>query len=403
MAFDFFSSNLEFFAFVLVLSVFLYFKRKNIEVTGSFPFLYMIMYKTKLGLDKMDKWSKSHPNVFLYLAYLSIFIGIIGTIAMFFFMFWQLGYIVENDITAGGGFVLPIKTENGMDSAVPVFYVPFWYWLIALFVLVIVHEFAHGVIAERFGVKIKSSGFAFLGILAPIVPAAFVEPDEKDLKTKKRWQQIAVFGAGSTSNFIFGGLFLLVLIFICAPFVSMTMQTSEISFSNVMNESSLYNYNVTNGTIIAFNGVYDLDNVSTSLMNLSLNQSVNLTINSSGVLNTYEIVTFENPQMEGKGMIGISGLKIESENKDGFQLLGDFPLNFQILIFYIVFLNIGIGMMNLLPIWITDGGQIARSLLEKYLGEKHGWTIFNIISFISLIMIIFTIKPSLLFSLIAMF
>lgn len=403
MAFDFFSNNLEFFIFVLVLSVFLYYKRKNIEVTGSFPFLYMIMYKTKLGLDKMDKWSKNHPKVFLYLSYFSIFIGIVGTIAMFFFMFWQLGYIVQNDITTGGGFVLPIKTENGMDSAVPVFYVPFWYWLIALFVLVVVHEFAHGVIAERFGVKIKSSGFAFLGIFAPIVPAAFVEPDEKDLKTKPRWQQIAVFGAGSTSNFVFGGLFLLILLFVAAPFVNNTMETTEISFTNVMNESSLYSYNITNGSIIALNGVYDKDEIYSSLMNLSVNQSVNLTINSSSVLKTYEIVTFENPQKKEKGMIGISGLKIDSDNKEGYEWLSDFPIAFQTLIFYICFLNIGIGMMNLLPIWITDGGQIARSLLEKYLGEKHGWTIFNIISFISLITIVFTIKPSLLFKLIGLF
>ena len=90
-----------------------------------------------------------------------------------------------------------------MEGPVPVFYVPFWYWLIALFILAVVHEFAHGVIGERWGVRIKSSGFAFLGILAPIMPAAFVEPNEEDLAKKKWWQKIAVFGGRFSKQFDF--------------------------------------------------------------------------------------------------------------------------------------------------------------------------------------------------------
>jgi len=401
--FEFIILNKEFFLFVLFLSIFLFWKRKNVEVSGSFPFLYMIMYRTKLGLGKMDRWSKNHPRVFLYLSYLSIFIGIVGTIVMFFFMFWQLGFIVDNNITQGGGLVLPIQTENGLDSAVPVFYVPFWYWLIALFILVIVHEFAHGVIAERFNIRIKSSGFAFLGILAPIMPAAFVEPDDKQLKKKPRWQQIAVFGAGSTSNFIFGFIFIGLWLLVAGPILNSTMEIDKISFSNVLNDSDLKNYNLSSGEILAFNNNYDKKSFISGIYNLTVNQNINLTINSSnGKVQTYNINTYENPNFKNKSMIGISGLKFEYKNKVGYEFLGNTPMQFEKLLFYIWFLNIAIGMMNLLPLWITDGGQICKSICSKYFKKKKANRIYNMISIVSLIMIIFTVWPSLMFKLLGL-
>jgi len=403
MVLEFIQNNMSFVIFTLALTLFLIIKRKNLQLSGPFPFLYMLMFRTSLGLKKMDRWSKKHPKVFLYLAYLSAFIGVVGVIASFIFMFWQLGFIVENEMTSGGGLVLPIKTENGLDSAVPVFYVPFWYWIIALFILATVHEFAHGVIGERFGVKIKSSGFAFLGILAPIMPAAFVEPDEKSLKSKPRWQQIAVFGAGSTSNFLFGFLFLALAVFVTAPFVDKTMTIGEISFSDVDNKSGLVDYGITSGSIISFNGEYDKLEILGDVRNLSVNETIFLEVLSNGEANTYEIQTFENPTFKGKGMIGISGLSTSYGNKAGYEFLGKSPLYAQELLTYIWFLNIAIGFMNLLPLWITDGGQIARSLLEKYFGKKSGFKVYNFISFISLIIIIFTLYPSLLFKLLGLF
>ena len=61
--------------------------------------------------------------------------------------------------------------------------------------------------AKRFNIKIKSSGFAFFGIFLPLIPAAFVEPDEKQLKKSKFFEKVSLLGAGSTSNFIFGIIF----------------------------------------------------------------------------------------------------------------------------------------------------------------------------------------------------
>ncbi|MCA9460291.1 MAG: site-2 protease family protein [Nanoarchaeota archaeon] len=368
----------------------------------------------------MDSWSKNYPKIFLYLSYLSIFIGIVGLFFSLWVMVYQLGFIVEFDLKEGGGLVLPIKTDSGTIGGIPVVAPPFFEWIIALMVLVVVHEFAHGVIAERFKIKIKSSGFAFIGLFAPLLPAAFVEPDEKYLKKAKWWQQIAVFGAGSTSNFIFGGLFLLLFFFVANPFLYETTQLESISFTSVMNESSLKDYGIESGEIVAINkkpisnydfivgngmgpGVTDLI-IIPEFYNFTENESINFTINSNNLLSIYEVTTFQIEEYGNRSMIGISGYQPNLKTKEDYLYLGSFPRFFQGLIFWIALLNIGIGLMNLLPIWITDGGQIAKTLLEQFFKkEKTVFLILNWISLVSLVMIIFIMFPSLLKSFVSLF
>ena len=441
--YEFIQENLAFLIFILLLNVFLFIKRKDLSLQGKFPFFYVLMYRTKLGLDKMDRWSKKYPKTYLYLAYLCVFVGIAGMLFVFALMFWQLGFILDNNLTTGGGLVLPVKTDDGTLGGIPVFSPPFFEWLVALFILMVVHEFAHGVIGERFGVKIKSSGLAFFGsmylilffvlisfslggmdtsnffafnmeaminllilifvILLPLMPGAFVEPDEKQLAKKPWWQQVAVMGAGSTSNFLFGFLFLGFWLLVSGPFIGATMQGHGLEFGSVMNQSSFNELGITSGELVSFNGRDSLDDILVQLDNLSLNQSYNVGILQNGTYSEYSITTFENPLNNSRAMIGISNLEINYENKEGFEFLGNFPLALQGVLFWIWFLNIAIGIMNLLPIWITDGGQIFRIMSVKYFGEKRGLVLNNVVSYISFILIIFTIFPSLLIKIIGLF
>ncbi len=392
MEITFFTQNIEFFLFILFLAIFLYLKRKNLEIQGNFPILYMLLYKTKLGLDKMDKWSKKHPKTYLYLAYLSWFIGVLGMILMLGLMIWQLGFIIDNNIESGGGLVLPIKTDNPETSKI--FYVPFWYWIIALFILAIVHEFAHGVIAQRFKIPVKSSGFAFLGIFLPILPAAFVEPDDEVMKKKAKWKQIAVLGAGSTSNLLFGFLFLFLWIFAASPIIDNTMEISQINFSGISNSSSFNLYNLSSGSIISLNNINDKKLILERLQNLSENETINISILNEEI-KEYQIQTYYD-ENANRNLIGINNLNIEFDNKEEFKFLGKIPLYFERLLFWLWFLNIAIGMMNLLPLWITDGGRIAYTLLLYKFKEKTALNIYMWISIFSLTLIIFTIWPSLL-------
>lgn len=399
---NFFSNNIEFVLFIVFLSIFLFLKRKRLEIQGS-PLLYMMLYKTTWGLSQMKSWSSRYPRVFHYFGRLSYFIGVYGMIIMIFLSIWSLYIIFDQNLSTGGGLVLPIQTgdidANGMSQgAVPIFYVPFWYWIIALFILATVHEFAHGVVAQRYKIPVKSSGFAFLGVFVPLLPAAFVEPDDKIMKKKSRYEQIAVLGAGSTSNFVFGILFLLIWIFVTAPFVSSTTQVGEISFSSVMNESSLYQYNISQGTLQSFNGVSDTQEIlNNELTNLEINQTYEVVIlDDDNQTFSTNVTTFASSQDPSRALIGISGLSYSYANVEGYEWLGNFPVLLHELLLYIWLLNIGIGMMNLLPLWITDGGRICLLLLESKLSKEKASKWYMVISFFVLGLIIVSIWPSLL-------
>ncbi|HNZ05765.1 MAG TPA: site-2 protease family protein, partial [Methanothrix soehngenii] len=85
-------------------------------------------------------------------------------------------------------------------------YIPFLWGWIALFVTMLVHEFAHGILSRVEGVRVKSMGIVTL-LVAPI--AAFVEPDEEDLFGTKnkpplvnRAARIRILSAGVIANFM---------------------------------------------------------------------------------------------------------------------------------------------------------------------------------------------------------
>lgn len=83
-------------------------------------------------------------------------------------------------------------------------FVPLWYGLIALIVTLVVHEGGHGILARANGMRVKS-----LGLLIAVVPiGAFVEPDEDDLKAAPRRRRLRVFAAGPGINLAFAAILL---------------------------------------------------------------------------------------------------------------------------------------------------------------------------------------------------
>ena len=393
--YEFFLNNIEFMLFILFLVVFLFLKREKLEVQGKFPFFYILMYKMKFGISLMKTISQKFPRLTLSFAYLSFFIGFVGVFLVLIFFIWQIFFIYNSNIEVGGAFVLPVKTESGLSGNVPIFYVPFFEWIVALLILAIVHEFAHGVVSKLFKVKIKSSGFAFLGILLPILPAAFVEPDEKHIKKSTFFQKISIYGAGSTSNFIFGGIFL-ALSLLLALVISNISYTSNFEFNEVLNKSDLKNYDLKNGSILRVNEETDKSKFLEIFSSLEKNQSIILKINNSNDILDYEIKPYFEKDLN-KYMIGISQIDITNTPIEGYELSYSILNTIFGFLFWIWFLNIMIGFANLLPLGITDGGLIFKEICLKYFSEKVALMINFYITILVLIIFVFTLYPSLLF------
>jgi len=106
-----------------------------------------------------------------------------------------------------------IIVQQGVALILPGINIPLFEGIFALAVLLIVHEFSHGIAALIHRIKLKNTGLVLFGSL-PI--GAFVEVDEKKLFSSDRKIQVRVLASGIGANFVtaifFSVLFIIFLI-----------------------------------------------------------------------------------------------------------------------------------------------------------------------------------------------
>ncbi len=386
--YNFFILNVDFTLLILlglVLTLFLVIKRKKVELHKLlFPVLYLIMYKTKWGIKSMDKLakkiSKRMANV---LSYTSITIGFAG-MALIVVTFLQSVYryfFIERDMVVAP--LLPGATIPGLPK------LSFVHWIIAIFILATVHEFSHGLFARMHGIKVKSSGFAFFGILLPIIPAAFVEPDEKQMQKTSKKKQLAVLSAGTFANFITAFVFFIILMFLVAPMagVALAGQTGVvIGAVDSGGPSEIAGVN-TEEQILSLNGV-EVDTIEDFF--LVLNETVPFEkIDIKTDKGEYAVTLGEHPQGEERGYIGLQLTPVLSTSAKVIVWVN-------ILVYWLFLTNLMVGLINLLPIGIVDGGRMFYLALLTFIkNEKTAKTIFMGVSIILLLMLLMFLIPAL--------
>ncbi len=200
---EFFYYDLIFLAvFCFVAAIFLIKKRKNVKKESKVFFLY----RTRIGLKIIDRIGRRWRKGRGILSFFSIIIGftcMIGCIALLV-QTAKIMTLIRIPIPPIMP-LIPYLPRIFKITFLPPFY--FTYWIIAIAIVSIVHEFSHGIFARMYRVKVKATGFAFLG---PFL-AAFVEPDEKKLSKKTKKAQIATFCAGPFANIIATIFFILLM------------------------------------------------------------------------------------------------------------------------------------------------------------------------------------------------
>ena len=155
------------------------------------------------------------------------------------------------------------------------------------------------------------------------------------------------------------------------PFVSSTQQVTPIEFASVSEQSELQQYEITNGKILSIDGIEDPQEQYSYFTTLKSNQSINLSIGlATGEVKDVTITTYPHTTIPDRGMMGISGLSSTFEAKEEFAYLGKTPIHVERVFYYLWFLNIGIGIMNLLPLWITDGGKNFKNNFHTSFQKK---------------------------------
>jgi membrane-associated protease RseP (regulator of RpoE activity) len=371
--------------FVVAIAILLIIGRKNLKLEKIlFPLFYLVLYRTKLGLKSMDQKAGKYREILKILGYCFIGIAFIGMIFMTITIIVNvIGLIVKPATTQSGvALVLPFTNIPGIG------YLPFIEWFLAIFILAIVHEYAHGVMARAHDVPVKSSGFAFFSIGIPLIPAAFVEPDEKKLKKQPDIVQYSVFAAGPVANLILALLIFLLMSFVITPIE--TKITEPVGFSFELTNSTLpaAQAGLEKGMIItSFNGNPVKDGNSFSeYMYYCSKQDETVYLGTDN--NTYEI---QSANVDGRNVIGVSNLQNEIRVKEKFKFWEGTFFWIKSFLKWLGLFNLFIGLANLLPLGIVDGGRILQIALNKMTDKKKAKKIFMIITLFLLFALVFAL------------
>ncbi len=368
-----------------LLLIFFFKYREKFEVQGKI----FALYRTKLGLKLMDTFSKFSPRLLKFIGVVGVIIGFGGMLFIFYWLIkGTIRFLFVPEAVPAVAPVLPGVKIPGLPM------LSFWHWIVAIFIVAVVHEFCHGIYARLYQTKIKSSGFAFLG---PIL-AAFVEPDEKQLAKKSKTAQLSVLSAGPFSNIVLGLIFLLVMNTITGPIYLKIYEPDGIKINEITKDYPAEKSGLIAPFVIkSINGQKTLD--SQSFFNTTSEIKPGQKIILETDKGNYNIETVENPKNKSKGFIGISNFDIQTKIKDNIMLKygSIWPKIFSwfhLLVFWLVIVNIGVGLFNLLPLGPVDGGRMfylgLQSIFKNLDRAKKVWTF---ITLICLLLIFVNLSP----------
>ncbi len=295
--------------FITSLVLFLYPRRKKIDREGL-----IILYRTKLGIKIINFIGKKYKKFLNVFGYFVIFVGYLLMLGGLYLIF-QLVYIfVRNPdlfkIVKIPPFapLVPYLPQLFKAEWLPPFY--FTYWIVVLAITAVFHEFAHGIFAKAHDLKIKSTGFAFLGPFA----GAFVEPDEKKMQKKKIPKQLSILAAGSFANVVVSILtFIFFILFFISFFQPVGLGFNTYVFTQI--DASEITQITDNQLNLNFDGELNLTQIYVD------NETYYITNeNLENIDNLERINIFDDSPALNAGLIGaiseIDGNKIESY--DGF-------------------------------------------------------------------------------------
>jgi len=302
------------------------------------PFLGSI-----LGMDIMHKTpinSTDSQGILVYVPVILVILG--GLFAALLAGLLSYGYVILTKVINLIMGVPIEQTSPGVTLLLPGINLPFFEGIVALIVILVVHEGAHAILARIAKVPLLSSGVVLFGII-PV--GAFVEPDEKQLKKVESTKQTRVIVAGSTSNFITCAVFFIIFI----GFNLVADDYRETGFLVVEGMES--------GTII-----YEVDGVS-----VDSEYSFEIAPDTDVVLltNKGEVIKHSNEE----GLIGIRYYPIGDSFV--FTRFSEGWMNFIYMALGLTFaLNFAIGAVNLLPLPLFDGYRTLEINIKNKLVIK---------------------------------
>ena len=253
------------------------------------------------------------------------------------------------------------------------------YFLLSIPIVLVIHEGAHGIVGVMEKIGIKTGGFAiFIAMFA-----GFVEPDEEQFSKAKKISRLRLIGAGPTSNVIFA--FALGAILFTNPMFAMVVPEPFLSTFYEEAEDGVLVLSVIDGGGAQQAGIQENDvivkindaNIA-SAMDLQKNpvepgDTVNVTILRDGNEIVFPVTIMESPDDPERGLIGI--MRNDQPPQPIYNIIDwglDTPMGFQFSMFllWLWMISFFIGIINMLPLPILDGGKFIQTIIEGKISEK---------------------------------
>ena len=349
-------------AWVVILAIA---KSLKLEKHGFTIKAYSLTYKNtqvQSMLSKMLTRTKRGIRVFAD-------VSVIAGFLMMGFAFWFLlsnisNFFVEPTEFAELTILIPGVTLTSASAIL--------YFLLSIPIVLVIHEGAHGIVATLEKIKIKTGGFAiFIALFA-----GFVEPDEKEFDDARKISKLRVIGAGATSNVIFafalGAILLtnpLFALILPEPFLEWFYDAPDgVGIISIIEGSGAEKAGLQkNDVITGIDGIPIITPVDFQKADLKPGDIVTVTVQRDGQLLQLPVEIMPSPDDPDKGLVGI--MRDSAFYKPVYNFI-EWDPQVSMFLLWLWMISFFIGIINMLPLPILDGGKFLYTIIEKNASER---------------------------------
>lgn len=258
------------------------------------------------------------------------------------------------------------------------------YFLLSIPIVLVIHEGAHGIVATLEKIRIKTGGFAiFIAMFA-----GFVEPDDEEFNKAKKISKLRVIGAGATANVIFA--LILGAVLLTNPFFAIIVpepirgafyeSPQGVTVLSIMPGTGAESAGLmANDVITKINDVPIVTPFDFTKVALEPGDTATVTATRDGKQMQFQIVISPSPDDPKKGLIGII-----RDNTFAYKPVYDFiewkSPEVSMFLLWLWMISFFIGIINMLPLPILDGGKFIHSIIDKKMSDlmvnRTMWAIY---------------------------
>jgi len=367
MELDFITDNAIIYVLVAWVAIFVTAKTLKLERYGFTIKPYSLTYKNynvQTALTRLLGRTRRGIRVF---ADVSVVAGFLMMGFAFWFLFSNItNFFVQPSEFAELTVLIPGVTLTSASAIM--------YFLLSIPIVLVVHEGAHGIVATLEKIKIKTGGFAiFIAMFA-----GFVEPDEEEFDNAKKISRLRVIGAGATSNVIFAfGLGVILLtnpmfaMILPEPFLGWFYESPDgVLVLSIIEGGGAEKAGIKENDIITnIDDVRIISPMDFQKVDLTPGQTVDVTILRDGQQIIFPVSIMASPDDPERGLIGIM-----RDNNLSFKPIYNYiewnNPQFSMFLLWLWMISFFIGIINMLPLPILDGGKFIQTIIDKKFSEK---------------------------------